>query len=159
MGTDAGRFSAHDTKAAVRIIDGILRDEGSWGNLFFEPLDDEVSDESPLFGFLAARGPANPLATIMAPTTGKRQRSTEVGIQHRAGTKAAVQLREESVFAPEGSRVVQDHPRRGLVVRWPENEQTATLVAWLFPAMRILGRAATTDDVLYEITTSVESES
>ena len=103
-----------------------------------------------MFGFLAARGPANPLATVMAKTTGRRTRQAEIGIQHRAGTKAARQLREESLLLPAGARVAQDHPRRGLVVQWPEDAGVATLVAWLFPAMRVLGRAPSTDHVSYE---------
>lgn len=135
------------------MVDAVLNSPGSWCNFVFEPIvDEDAPEESPLFGFLAARGPANPLATVMAAQPGKRDKPAEIGIQHRAGTKAAAQLREAELLLPEGATVAQDHPRRGLVVRWPENAETATLIAWLFPSMRVLGRAMTTNDVLYECT-------
>lgn len=151
MGSRAGRFAAHDTDAAVELLSEVLHSEASWCNLSFDPIEDEsLTDEFAMFAFLAARGPANPLATIMAKTTGRRTRQAEIGIQHRAGTKAARQLREESLLLPVDARIAQDHPRRGLVVQWPEDAGVATLVAWLFPAMRVLGRAPTTDHVSYE---------
>lgn len=123
--------------------------DSSWCNLSFAAPDEGEADDSALFGFLAARGPSNPLATVMAATRGRRPKPIQVGIQHRAGTKAAAQLREAALQLPPGSRVAQDHPRRGLVVEWPENAEVATLIAWLFPAMRVLGRTSVTDDVDY----------
>ncbi len=151
MDARAGRFHADDTGAAASLFAEVLGVDSSWCNLEFEGLDDdETPADSALFGFLAARGPANPLATIMAPSVGRRPRQAQVGIQHRAGTKAAVQLRDEALVLPEGARVAQDHPRRGLVIEWPESAGVPLLVAWLFPAIRILGRAPTTSDVIYE---------
>ena len=151
MGSLAGRFPTHDTSQAEDLLEKVLRTESSWCNLSFEPLeDDEQPPDSALFGFLAARGPANPLATVMAATTGRRPRPIEVGIQHRAGVKAGGQLREAQLFVPDGARVAQDHPRRGLVVEWPDTADVVLLAAWLFPAMRVLGRAPTTSAVLYE---------
>ena len=151
MGSLAGRFPTHDTSQAEDLLEKVLRTESSWCNLSFEPLeDDEQPPDSALFGFLAARGPANPLATVMAATNGRRPRPIEVGIQHRAGVKAGGQLREAQLFVPDGARVAQDHPRRGLVVEWPDTADVVLLAAWLFPAMRVLGRAPTTSAVLYE---------
>ena len=153
MTMSAGRFDSNVVTEAASVIDHVLNSPGSWCNFVFEPIeDDDIPDESALFGFLAARGPANPLATIMAARPGKRPKPAEIGIQHRAGTKAAAQLRDANLLLPEGATVSQDHPRRGLVVRWPENAETATLIAWLFPSMRVLGRSPTTNDVLYECT-------
>jgi len=157
MTPTAGRFDANALSEAVSVIDAVLTRPGSWCNLEFEPIDDDdAAPESPLFGWLAARGPANPLATIVAqaPGGGKRTRSPQVGIQHRAGTKAAVQLREAQLPLPEGARVTQDHPRRGLVVQWPESGDTASMVEWLFPAMRVLSRHNATNNVLYSIMTT-----
>ncbi len=148
---DAGRFDAHDLAAAVLVFDRVLEHPGRWCNLVFEPIQDEdAPQESPLFGLFAARGPANPLATLMTP---KKEVGylLDVGIQHRAGTKAAVQLREAELFGPKNARVVQDHPRRGLVVRWPLDGDTGSLANWLFPAMRELSRAPSTNSVLWEL--------
>lgn len=151
MAPRAGRIAVDDLDAIGALLADVLTTEGSWCNVVFEPLDDDdAPEESALFGFLAARGPANPWATVMASTRGRRPTPAQVGIQHRAGTKAAAQLRDESLFLPEGGRVVQDHPRRGLVVEWPEPADVSTLIAWLLPAMRLLGRAPTTNNVLYE---------
>ncbi len=151
MSTDAGRFNAHDGDSAIAVIETVLERPGRWCNLFFEPIEDEnAPQESALFGFLAARGPANPLATLMTPKA-ESDFLLEVGIQHRAGTKAAAQLKEAELFGPTTARVIQDHPRRGLVVKWPHDESITSLVAWLFPAMRELSRAPSTNDVLWEL--------
>ncbi len=151
MATDAGRFDAHDLEAAVRVFGLVVEKPGRWCNLFFEPIDDDsVVPDSALFGFLAARGPANPLATLMTPKK-ETDHLLEVGIQHRAGTKAAAQLKEAELYGPTSARVVQDHPRRGLVIKWPEDEDLATLAGWLFPAMRELARAPSTNAILWEL--------
>ena len=63
-----------------------------------------------------------------------------VGIQHQAGTKAAQQLREAELPIPTGARVRQDHPRRGLVVEWPDDATSEELADWLFASMRVLNR-------------------
>lgn len=150
MSLDAGRFDAHDVEAAVRVIDLVLTEPGRWANLFFEPIDDENAvPESALFGFFAARGPANPLATLMAPKK-DADHLLEVGIQHQAGVKAAKQLKEAQILGPNEARVVQDHPRRGLVIKWPEGDLVG-LITWLFPAMRELSRARSTNAVLWEL--------
>lgn len=153
MTPTAGRFDADIGGHAAAVIDSVLANPGAWCNFEFEPIeDDDAPPESPLFGFLAARGPANPLATVMARTEGKPNSLPQVGIQHQAGTKAAAQLREAEVFAPDGTRVTQDHPRRGLVVRWPEAATTEELIGWLFPAMRVLSRHRSTNTILYAAT-------
>lgn len=151
MEATAGRFDAHDIDSAVELFEQVLKKPGRWCNLFFEPIDDDsIPAESALFGFLAARGPANPLATVMSPAKDVSW-SLEVGIQHQAGTKAAAQLKEAQILGPTTARVVQDHPRRGLVVRWPEDEDLPSLQAWIFPAMRELARAPSTNAVLWEL--------
>lgn len=151
MVVDAGRFDAHDLASAVALFDRVLEQPGRWANLTFEPIEDEdAPQESPLFGLFAARGPANPLATLMTP---KKDGGylLDVGLQHRAGTKAASQLRDAELFGPKTARVVQDHPRRGLVLRWPADETTTTLAEWLFPAMRELSRAPSTNMVVWDL--------
>ena len=138
-------------EAAVRVIETVRAEPGRWCNLFFEPIeDDSIPPESALFGFLAARGPANPLATLMTPKKGEDY-LLDVGIQHQAGTKAAAQLKEAELYGPTNARVVQDHPRRGLVIKWPSDHDLVALVAWLFPAMRELARAPSTNYILWEI--------
>lgn len=143
MEESQGRLDPHDRAAVVRFLEEIRASLGSWCNLAFEELDDDHFDSS-LFGFLAARGPANPLATVMRESGDK---PLSVGIQHQAGTKAAQQLRDADLGLPEGARVRQDHPRRGLVVEWPENASSEELADWLVPAMRVLNRARTAETI------------
>lgn len=137
MDQNHGRLNPHDRSAVIRLLDDVGSTPGSWCNLSFQELEDAAHEESPLFGFLAARGPANSLATIMRESADS---PLSVGIQHRAGVKAAAQLREADLGVPEGARVRQDHPRRGLVVEWPQDAGTEALADWLFASMRFLNR-------------------
>ncbi len=151
MEASTGSFDASDLAVAARLFERTLEQPGRWCNFAFEELeDDNVIPDSTLFGFLAARGPANPLTTIMSPAK-QADYLVEVGIQHRAGTKAASQLKEAELYGPTSAKVVQDHPRRGLVIRWPLSEDVASLAAWIFPAMRELSRSPSTNLVLWEI--------
>jgi len=146
---DAGTFDSESLRHAIAVVDAVLLKNDAWCNLEFESLDDSADSGQSLFGFLAARGPANPLATIMGPSAGRSSRPVEVGIQHQAGVKAARQLVEAGIELLDGGRVIQDHPRRGLVVRCPDSVTADAIVSWLFPAMRELSRAPRTGVVRY----------
>ncbi len=137
MDHNHGRLDPRDRVQAAQLLDSIRATPGSWCNLSFEELEEADNFDSPLFGFLAARGPANALATIMRDNPDK---PLSVGIQHQAGTKAAQQLREAELPLPPGARVRQDHPRRGLVVEWPDDIASEDLADWLFASMRVLNR-------------------
>ena len=150
---DAGTFDSNSDEAAAAVLHAVLNAPGSWCNLEFQPIDDGAAGAGDsFFGFIAARGPMNPLATVMASTAGKKPKPAEIGIQHHAGVKAAAQLTEAGLSLPAGARVVQDHPRRGLVVRCEEGIDAAGVVAWLIPAMRILSRQPATTVVNYVVT-------
>ena len=137
MDQNHGRLDPRDRVQAQQLLDNIRSTPGSWCNLSFEELGDSDDFESPLFGFLAARGPANALATLMRDSD---DTPLSVGIQHQAGTKAAQQLREAELPIPTGALVRQDHPRRGLVVEWPDDATSEELADWLFASMRVLNR-------------------
>ena len=47
-----------------------------------------------------------------------------LGIEHGSGIKAVERLRERGVRLPEGWEVMQDHPKRGLVVAVPPSVAT-----------------------------------
>ena len=141
-------MTGDDVAALDDLAVSVADSPGSWLNLSFEELDDpNVVPDSALFGFLAARGPANPLATIMRESPDS---AVSIGIQHRAGTKAAQLLREAGLPVPDGGRVRQDHPRRGLVVEWPQTGPS--IATWLLGAMRELNRSLTNDTVHWEWT-------
>ncbi len=147
MEASYGSLSGQDLQGLVDLLAGVVAAPGSWLNMSLQELDDpEAPGESFLFGFLAARGPANPLVTIMRETDDK---PLSVGIQHRAGTKAAHQLRDAELPIPPAGRVRQDHPRRGLVVEWADVDVDA-VAEWLVPAVRVLNRARTNDSLHWE---------
>jgi hypothetical protein len=98
-------------------------DPSGWLNAWPDVDPDEVPPTSSgLFGLFSARGPVVPLCTWHP---GERS----AGIQHAAGPKVA-----QRVEVPAGWRVVQDHPRRGLVVRVPPEVPDLEVVRWLVGA-------------------------
>ncbi len=86
-----------------------------------------------IFGRFSGRGAPTPKVTWTAPE--HRRRRTEpahLGIEHPAGPKAREQLADAGHPVPDGWRVVQDHPLRGLVVQ-PAGDPTE-VVAWALDA-------------------------
>ena len=88
-----------------------------------------------LFGVFGGSGPPVPLCTW---TPGEaRRRGVEppsVGLQHAAGPKVVRRLVEVGAPVPAGWAVVQDHPRRGLVVRPPAEVAPEPVLRWLLGA-------------------------
>ena len=107
-------FAADDPSAAVAAID-----PRGWVNL--RPDLDDVPPPSRgwVGNVFSNRGPAVPMATWHP---GDRA----AGIEHGTGSKLG-----GGVLVPAGWRVVQDHPRRGLVVRVPDDVEDAEVVRWL----------------------------
>jgi len=104
----------------TRMADLAERREG-WINL--EPIVEDPEDDTPV-----------PLCT-WSPGEQKRRRATPpvVGIQHHVRRKVA-----EVVAVPDGWFVVQDHGRRGLVVRVPADAPHEQVLRWLLSAAETL---------------------
>ena len=96
-------------------------DPEGWVNLrpAVDPDDDPGEPSRMLLGMFGARGPAVPLCTWHP---GERQ----VGIEHSWGPKVSRRL-----SIPEGWRVVQDHPRRGIVLAVPAGVSDEEVLTWL----------------------------
>jgi hypothetical protein len=117
-----------------------------WVNLAPEPAEEEAETAS-LFGIFAPPAPRVPMCTWV-PGRERRGRvePSSVGLEHAAGPKVAEHLRTLGHPLPEAWRVVQDHPKRGLVVLLPEGEAPAGTLGWLMPAaeklsqLRLTGR-------------------
>jgi hypothetical protein len=108
-------FDADDLAPVLAAID-----PRGWVNLQPEVDPDVPIPSAPgVFAVFSARGPVVPLGTWHP---GERS----VGLQHSTGTKAA-----SRVEVPPGWRVVQDHPKRGLVLRVPAGVTDADALAWL----------------------------
>jgi hypothetical protein len=88
--------------------------QAGWLNLT-PGLDMDVPppDRSPLASLFGSRGPTVPLGTWTPP---QDRRPATAGIQHPEGPRAVRLLTERGAPVPAEWRVLQDHPKRGLVV-------------------------------------------
>jgi hypothetical protein len=133
-------FSRFEPVAVIERMDELARSLGGWINL--QPnleLEDVPSSGLGVLSIFSARGPAIPLLT-WTPGERSRRGSTpaEIGIQHPAGSRAVPILRERGINVPAGWAVVQDHPKRGLVVRPGAGAELATIVEWMLRATAVL---------------------
>jgi hypothetical protein len=130
-------FDENRREAVVEQMVTMASEGRGWLNL--SPGLDLDPDEAPeprgvLGSIFTSRGPTVPLGT-WTPAQG-RDPST-VGIQHGEGPKAVRLLAEWGAPVPEGWRVLQDHPKRGLVVVTPSSTEPGELdgvLAWLLRA-------------------------
>ena len=112
---------------------------GGWINI--EPvIDEEHQPDAPgPFAFLGGSTHLVPVITWMPGKhqSGRPSRPTTVGLQHASGPRVAWRLRDLGQPVPEGWKVTQDHPRRGLVAEVPADADNRAVIDWLL-------RAATT---------------
>jgi hypothetical protein len=120
-------FRRHDLPALERLVTSVLAEPGAWINV--EPDLDDVDPRAVRRpGIFSSRGRAVPLSTFVA---GGGQRPHQIGVEHGWGRNAAERLRDAGVAVPDGTRVVSDHPRRGLVLDVPVGTSAAALAALL----------------------------
>ena len=131
-----------DVAGVVERMERLAAAGAGWINL--RPAVD--ADEAPqpaagIFAVFGGRGPDVPLCTWVAGERRKgRQGDPSIGIQHSSGTKAAARLAEAGIAVPQGWRVVQDHPKRGLAVEVPATAPHGEVVTWLMRAGEGLSR-------------------
>lgn len=97
-------------------------------------MDAPPQPRSALGQIFGSRGPTVPLATW---TPAQRRQPATAGIEHGEGPRVKDRLDELGVPVPEAWKVVQDHPKRGLVVvmRSPEGPaQLDSVLSWLLRA-------------------------
>jgi hypothetical protein len=111
---------------------------GGTGWINVEPVIDEEYEPPPPgpFAFLGGSTHKVPTATWMP---GKRQpgrptKPTTVGLEHAAGPHVARTLRDLGLPLPDGWRISQDHPRRGLVAQVPPDADNPSVMRWLLEA-------------------------
>jgi hypothetical protein len=134
-------FTRTDPAGVLARMDDLGRDLSGWVN--FQPNVDPEDVPGSGFNLLSvfsARGPAIPLATWMPGRRTRKGATTpaEVGIQHPAGSQAVPVLRNRSVEIPTGWVVLQDNPKRGLVLRLPPDAPHAATLNWLLDATAAL---------------------
>ncbi len=99
----------------------LAADRAGWVNLSPHIDPDQMPPRGGNPGVFSSRGPLVPLATwVPGPAGGRKAAPSSIGLQHPIGTKAVPTLRELGLVAPDGYRVVADHPRRGLVLEASE---------------------------------------
>jgi hypothetical protein len=114
-----------------------LQARGSgWINI--EPVIDEEYEPAPPGPFAFLGGSTHKVTTATwlpgRPQPGGPPKPTTVGLQHAAGPHLARTLRELGLPLPDGWRITQDHPRRGLVVLVPPDADNGSVMRWLLEA-------------------------
>ncbi|MGH9117585.1 MAG: hypothetical protein ACRD0A_06820 [Acidimicrobiales bacterium] len=129
-------FSRFEPAAVIGRMTELAGSLGGWINLQPNVDPNDVPGSGlRLLSIFSARGPAVPLVTWM-PGQATRRGATpaEVGIQHPAGSRAVPLLRERGIDVPAGWTVVQDHPKRGLVLRPTDDAAVGDVLEWLLRA-------------------------
>ena len=128
-------FDAADVGSVSRRLD-----PHGWVNMHPDVAEHDVPpDGGGFFGIFSARGPLIPLCTWHP---GERS----AGVQHATGPKVV-----RRVDVPAGWRVVQDHPRRGLVLRVPAGVPDEDVLRWLVDVGRSVCPVPTRDQWIAEL--------
>ncbi|HEY3139986.1 MAG TPA: hypothetical protein VGJ86_02600 [Acidimicrobiales bacterium] len=133
-------FSEEHRASVVTRMSSMAALEQGWIN--FTPgldMDFPPPQRSVLASIFGARGPDVPLATWKPAGKADREPST-VGIHHSQGPKVAGRLSEAGLAIPEGWRMLQDHPKHGLVCAVPPDADLDTVLDWLLRATTSLCR-------------------
>lgn len=147
-------FSGVARAEVVEAVSAMIMAESGWVNLFPEVPDDDrrMVEPSILGQWFRAPGPPIPMATLVAPGDGRRDRQlASIGMEHGAGARAAQRLAEAGAGVPEGWKVVQDHIRRGLVVQVPDPVDAEEVVDWMMAAVPVLCPVRLTGEWLAEL--------
>ena len=112
-----------------------------WINL--EPIVEE--EDLPMkpgpFAFLGGSTHEVPTVTwVPGPARARRRNQAHHGgpAARRSAARVAWKLRDRGLPVPEGWRVTQDHPRRGLVASVPAGADNGAVMGWLLEAAQAL---------------------
>jgi hypothetical protein len=151
---DRIEFPATAPAPVAVALAGLVEEGGGWVNLFPEVMEGDVDRVTPsAVGLLfRAAGPPIPQATIIAPARGRRgSKPGQVGITHGVGTKVLPRLAAEGIPLPTGWTTVQDHVRRGVVVRVDDGFVPGIVVDWSLRAASALCPVPLTGGWLAEV--------
>ncbi len=129
-------FGTADDPELVGFLATVKAGGTGWINI--EPIIEEENEppQPGPFAFLGGSTHKVPNITWMPakPASDGTGRPTTVGIQHAAGPRLAWKLRDLGLPVPEGWRITQDHPRRGLVAQVPADADDRSVMGWLLQA-------------------------
>lgn len=132
-------FAGADDPVVLDALSTQRRNGRGWTNI--EPvIDAEYEPPAPgLFAFLGGSTHHVPTATVLAGAAHRGGfKPTTVGIEHATGPRVVARLRGLGIAVPDGWRVLQDHPRRGLVLGAPFDTPVGPLLAWVLTASSAL---------------------
>jgi hypothetical protein len=126
-------FSAHDDPELVARMAEVEATGTGWINVV--PVIEEEHEPPPPGPFAFLGGSTHQVPTVTW-VPGKHQpdgttKPTTVGLQHAAGPHLAWKLRDLGLPLPDGWRITQDHPRRGLVAQVPSGADNKEVMDWL----------------------------
>jgi hypothetical protein len=132
-------FRPGDPAPVLAFMSRLSVDGDGWVNL--SPVPEEATAPARsrwlphLFDLLLDAGPDIPVCTWVPER--KRRRRVEpasIGVQHPSGQRALDRLHRAGIDPPSGWRLVQDHPRRGLVFRAAAETDLGATLEWLIRA-------------------------
>lgn len=128
-------FRRDDRVDMVGRLRSLAEDWSGW--VIFDPQveADDLMEAPATGGLFSGRGPAVPeLSWVPEPATRRRARRLSVGLRHPTGPKTADRLAAAGHAVPDDWTVVDDSPKRGLVVRVPLDVDQGVLLEWLLGA-------------------------
>ena len=126
-------FGAHDDPELVARMAEVGATGTGWINVV--PIIEKEHEPPPPGPFAFLGGSTHQVPTVTW-VPGKHlpdgtTKPTAVGLQHAAGPHLAWKLRDLGLPLPEGWRITQDHPRRGLVALVPSGAVNREVMDWL----------------------------
>lgn len=134
--TSVVEFRTERPDEAVAIMAELAAAHAGWVNLQPDVDVDDVPDTGSPFGrLLTAAGPPVPLGSWV-PGALRRGAAdpTSLGLQHPGGRRAIWRLRDAGIHVPTRWKVLNDHPRRGLVLALPDGTDPAVALDWMVRA-------------------------
>lgn len=147
-------LSVVDPGPAIEAFGELVEARGGWINLLPEVDEHDalVVTPNPVSAIFRAPGPPIPQGTLIAPTETRRGRKPgQLGMSHGVGTQVVRRLAAEGLVKPDDWKVVQDHVRRGLVIRLDDPPDVDRAVTWALQAGTLLCPIPTTGAWLAEV--------
>lgn len=152
-GPEQIEFTVGDASRVVDVLAELSAAGRGWVNLLPEVDSSDAARVQPsaVGAMFRAAGAPIPEVTVMAPTAGRRPQPMQLGLSHGAGTPVLRRLAASGLVRPEGWQMVQDHTRRGVVLRLPDDVDPAEVVAWAVEAATLVCPIETSGRWLAEV--------
>ena len=135
-------FTPEDIGPIVTRMELLAASQDGWINLL--PTDEDEETGPPRLGFFAMFGGGSIGVTMCTWIPGSLKHHGEalpsLGIAHNRGRRVFAELQSGAAVIPDGWRVEQDHPRRGLIIRIPADEPHEKVLRWALRAVATVSR-------------------